>query len=303
MAGELNEVALAKIGAVLRGHVDRGEMAGAVALVAWPGGVHVEAVGVQDLAAGTPMRRDTIFRLASMTKPIVAAMAMLLVDDGRIALDDPVERWLPELADRRVLRSPDGALDDTLPARRPITLDDLLTFRLGLGAVMAPPGSTPLQSAMERLGVAPGRTCCRSGQTTSWPASAACRSPPARRRWIYHTGIDVLALQIARVTGAPLERFSANGSSPRSGCATPATVSPRLARPARDLLRRDEQGGLQVWDAARGSRFARPPAFPDALVSTADDYLALRTHAANEGTTPAGLLRRGPCRLMMSATT
>ena len=116
-------------------------------------------IGVQDLATGSPMRRDTIFRIASMTKPITAAAAMILVEEGRIALDDPVERWLPELADRRVLRTIDSPIDDTVPARRPITLDDLLTFRLGLGAVMAPPGRFPSSrpwrsSASPQAGVA-----------------------------------------------------------------------------------------------------------------------------------------------------
>ena len=144
------------IGDALRAYVDRGEVAGAVALVARRDRVQVETAGVQDLADATPMRRDAIFRIASMTKPITAAAAMILVEDRRIALDEAVERWLPELADRRVLRALDAALDDTVPARRPITLDDLLTFRLGLGVVMAPPGRYPVQAAMTELGVAPG---------------------------------------------------------------------------------------------------------------------------------------------------
>src|SRR6202035_4227268 len=98
----------------------------------------------------------TIFRIASMTKPVVAAAAMMLVDEGRIALDDPVTRWLPELAERRVLRAIERPLDDTVPAARPITLRDLMTFTFGLGAVMAKPDTYPIQSAMRELGVAPG---------------------------------------------------------------------------------------------------------------------------------------------------
>ncbi len=95
----------ASIGDFLRAQVDRGVIAGAVALVGRRNAVEVDTAGVQDLAANVPMRRETIFRIASMTKPITAAAAMILVEEGRIALDDAVERWLPELADRRVLRT------------------------------------------------------------------------------------------------------------------------------------------------------------------------------------------------------
>ena len=121
----------------MRGYAERGEMAGAVTLLRRRDEVHVEAVGVQDLAAAAPMRRDTIFRIASMTKPVTAAAALILVEEATLRLDEPVDRWLPELANRRVLRAVDGPLDDTVPAARPITLRDLLTFRLGIGA--APP--------------------------------------------------------------------------------------------------------------------------------------------------------------------
>ncbi|MDQ2801380.1 MAG: serine hydrolase, partial [Pseudomonadota bacterium] len=131
----------------------------------------------------------TIFRIASMTKPITAAAAMILVEEGRIALDDPVERWLPELADRRVLRSIDSALGDTVPARRSITLDDLLTFRLGLGAVMAPPGRYPIQSAMADLGVAPGPHLLPfdADEFMARIGRLPLIHQPGER-WMYHTG-------------------------------------------------------------------------------------------------------------------
>src|SRR2546429_5628066 len=94
------------------------------------------------------MGRNTIFRISSMTKPIPAAATMILVEECRLRLDEPVERLLPELADRRVLTRLDGPLDDTVPAHRPITVRDLLTFRLGFGIVMAPPDTYPIQKAM-----------------------------------------------------------------------------------------------------------------------------------------------------------
>ena len=119
----------------MRGYVERGELAGVVTLLCRHDEVHVEAIGAQNLATATPMRRDTIFRIASMTKPIAAAAAMILVEETKLRLDEPVDRWLPELADRQVLRGIDSPLDDTVPANRPITLRDLLTFRLGFGLV------------------------------------------------------------------------------------------------------------------------------------------------------------------------
>ena len=132
-SGGLAPPRLSRVRELLRRAVERGEIAGGVALVQRRDSVHVEAEGVQDLASGKPMRRDSLFRIASMTKPIVAAGAMALVEEARMRLDDPVERWLPELKDRRVLRKLESELDDTVPAARPITLRDLLTFRFGLG--------------------------------------------------------------------------------------------------------------------------------------------------------------------------
>ncbi len=97
---------------------------------------------------GDPIRRDTIFRISSMTKPIAAVAAMILVEECKLRLDEPVDRLLPELADRTVLKRLDGPLDETVPAKRPITVRDLLTLRMGFGSVMAPPDSTPIQRAM-----------------------------------------------------------------------------------------------------------------------------------------------------------
>ena len=99
----------------------------------------------------TPMAADTICRTGSMTKPIVAACAMTLVEDCTLRLDDPVEEFLPELANMTVLCDPNGPLDDTVPAQRPITLRDLLTFRLGTGMVIAEPGTIPISDALDAL--------------------------------------------------------------------------------------------------------------------------------------------------------
>jgi CubicO group peptidase (beta-lactamase class C family) len=137
----------------LAAQVERRTVSGLVALVARGADVHVEVLGTPAVDDPAPLRRDAIFRIASLTKPIAAAGAMALVDDGVLTLDDPVERYLPELADRRVLRRLEGPLDDTVPAERSITVEDLLTFRLGFGSIMAPPGTYPIQSAEEELGL------------------------------------------------------------------------------------------------------------------------------------------------------
>src|SRR5437660_5615036 len=110
---------------------------------------------MQALGDSPPMRRDTIFRISSMTKPIIAAATMLLVEECKLRLDEPVDALLPELAERQVLRRLDGPLDDTVPAKRAITLRDLLTFRLGIGAVMVFPEKHPIQKAMSDAGVSP----------------------------------------------------------------------------------------------------------------------------------------------------
>src|SRR5438128_2950511 len=114
----------------MAGHVERGEVPGIVTLISRRGEVHVDAIGTKAVGGSDPIRRDTIFRIASMTKPITAAAAMILVEECKLRLDDPVDRLLPELADRKVLRRLDGPLDDAVPANRPITVRDLLTFRM-----------------------------------------------------------------------------------------------------------------------------------------------------------------------------
>jgi hypothetical protein len=120
---ELSKTRLARMSDVMHGYVDRGAVAGVVSLVCRHETVHVEALGAQDLATGAPIRRDTIFRIASMTKPITAVAAMILIEEAKLRLDEPVDRWLPELADRKVMRSADPASEGL---RRPAPSGDEL---------------------------------------------------------------------------------------------------------------------------------------------------------------------------------
>lgn len=183
---------LACLRETLSRHVAGGDVPGLVALVSRRGETHVEAIGMQAVG-GVPMKRDTIFRISSMTKPITAAATMILVEECRLRLDEPVDRLLPELADRRVLRSLEGPLDDTVPAHRPISVRDLLTFRSGHGAVMVWPAKYPIQKAAEAAGVAPGpdQLDIPPDEYMKRLGSLPLIHQPGER-WLYHTGSDVL---------------------------------------------------------------------------------------------------------------
>src|SRR5213082_1213563 len=149
----LSKARLSRMHDVMAGYVERGEVPGLVTLVSRRGEVHVDGIGTQALGDSPPMRHDTIFRISSMTKPIIAVATMILVEECKLRLDEPVDRLLPELADRKVLRRLDGPLDDIVPAHRPITVRDLLTFRLGFGLIVGPSGEYPIQTAMKELQV------------------------------------------------------------------------------------------------------------------------------------------------------
>src|SRR5689334_8029165 len=143
--GGLSTKRLARLRRVLERIVESGSAPGALAVVARHGAVHVETVGnlaFEGPGASAPMAADTICRLGSMTKPLVAACAMTLVEDCTLRLDDPVDALLPELADMSVLADPNGPLENTVPANRPITLRDLLTYTLGTGMTVGAASET-----------------------------------------------------------------------------------------------------------------------------------------------------------------
>ncbi len=287
--GGLSKARLGRMHDVMAGYVERGKVAGVAALVCRHDAVHVEAIGAQDLNNGTPIRRDTIFRIASMTKPITAAAAMILVEEAKLRLDEPVHRLLPELADRKVLRSMDSALDDTVPATRPITLRDLMTFRLGFGAVMAPPGRYPIQKAMAEAGFAPGPNP-PSHAPDEWIKRFA-RLPLMHQpgeKWMYHTGSDILGVLIARATGMRFEDFLHERIFAPLGMKDTAFSVPeaKLDRLSTCYQIDAKSGGLVLYDEARGGMWSRPPAFASGgggLVSTLDDYLAFGRMMLNGG--------------------
>ncbi|RSN66586.1 serine hydrolase [Actinomadura sp. WAC 06369] len=279
----------------LDGHVAAGLVPGLVALVRRGGETGAVVLGSTAVDGGAPMRRDALFRVASLTKPVVAAAAMMLVEDGRLRLDDPVDGLLPELAAPRVLRRPGGPLDDTVPAERAITVRDLLTFRLGTGAV---PEDAPIGRAMAAAGVAPGPDVSPLPPDT-WLARLAAlplvHQPGAR--WLYHTGSDVLGVLIARASGRPLgDVLRERIFEPLGMRDTAFHVAPGDAARLVPSYRPDGAGGLAVRDDPRD----RPPGFPSGgggLVGTADDFLAFFGTLLGGG---GPILSRESVRLMTS---
>jgi CubicO group peptidase (beta-lactamase class C family) len=287
--GGLSGTRLSRMHEVMAGHVERGYVPGLVTLIDRRGEVHVDAIGALAFDSDAPMRRDTIFRIASLTKPITAAAAMILVEECKLRLDDPVDEWLPELADRRVLRSIDSPLDDTVPAHRPITLRDLLTFRLGLGAIMVFPERHPIQKAMAEAGVAPGPFL--PTQAPDELMRRYGRLPLVHQpgeRWLYDTGSHILGVLIARASGKTLAAFLSERIFEPLGMKDTGFSVPeaKLDRLATCYWTAGGTGGLVVFDEARGGRFASPPAFESGsggLVSTVDDYLAFCRTMLNKG--------------------
>ncbi|MHB8574337.1 MAG: serine hydrolase domain-containing protein [Dehalococcoidia bacterium] len=144
-----------RLRAIVSGHIDAGEVPGAVIAVSCGGNLRIDSLGTVSADGVVPMTGDAAFRIASLTKPLAAAVTLMLVEDGSLALDAPVERWVPELADRRVLRRLDGPLDDTVPADRSITVEDLLTLRMGFGFVFDSPCPVLDRAAEAGLGFGP----------------------------------------------------------------------------------------------------------------------------------------------------
>ncbi|WEB39488.1 beta-lactamase family protein [Streptomyces yunnanensis] len=286
-----SEAGLRRMREVLAGPVDSGKIPGLVALVSRGEETHVETLGTMRHDGGAPMRRDTIFRMASTTKPVAVAATMVLLDECRLRLDDPIDRWLPELADRRVLKRPDGPLDDTVPARRPITVRDLLGSTCGLGLDMTA-RTSPMMGAFFEQGV--------YGQEDGWLLPAPEPDEWMRRlgtlplmhqpgeRWLYNVSDDVLGVLVARVTGQPFETFlrerifSPLGMKD-TGFHVPAHKIDRLP----PLYAPDPQTGeFLVEDEAEGGHHSRPPAFPSGgggLDSTVDDYHAYFRMLLNHG--------------------
>lgn len=303
----LSPARLQRMHDVLAAHVERGELTGMVTLIARHGEVHADAIGTVTPDGALP-GPDTIFRIASMSKPVAAVAAMILVEECRLRLDDPVDGLLPELADRQVLRRLDAPLDETVPAQRPITVRDLLTFTSGQGMVFAAPGTVPIADALldPPLGQgppAPDRTVAPD----EWMARLG-KLPLAHQpgtAWLYNTSADILGVLIARAAGQPLEVFLAERifgplGMTDTGFSVPAASIGRLATSRAN----DDNGRIVVYDEAAGGQWSHPPAFPSlagGLVSTVSDYYRFADMLRADGRHGGGrLLSRMSVELMTS---
>ena len=271
-AHELDPAKLALIRPALQAFVDSGELAGAVTLTSHRGEiVQADAVGWRDIAAGAPMGHDSLFRIASMSKPVTSVAAMMLVEEGRIALDDPITRWVPELADLRVMRDPAGALDDTEPARRDITVEDLLTHRSGIA--YAPFSEGPLQHAYyEALGD-PGMNRMSVDDWLAALGTLPLAYQPGDRFHYGHSS-DVLGFLIGRVAGTTFRAFLQDRVFAPLGMADTDFWMPPD--------KRDRLASLYAYDEAVGDLakvevelYDAPPAYTPGgggLISSAPDY-------------------------------
>lgn len=283
-----SEAGLRRLRDVLARHVESGKIPGLVALVSRYGETHVEVIGTTRHDGGAPMRRDTIFRMASTSKPVTVAAAMVLLDECRLRLDDPVQQWLPELADRRVLKRIDSPLEDTVPARRPITVRDVLTSTFGLGMDMTSLG-TPIMGAVFEQGLTPNlpEPMPEPDEWMRRIGTLPLMHQPGEH-WQYQIASDLLGVLVARVTGQSFETFLRERifdplGMKDTGFHLSADKIDRLP----PLYAPDPQTGeFHVWDEAEGGRHSQPPAFQGGgggLVSTADDYHAYFRMLLNGG--------------------
>lgn len=259
---------------------------GIVAGVRHRGAATIFATGHKDLAGTQEMAPDTPFRIASLSKLVGGALAVSMLADGFFGLDDPVERWLPELTKPRVLASPDAPLDQTVPAQGPITVRQLLTLTNGIGVIF---GKTPLSEAIADAGVGPGPIPPQMSADEFMARIGAL--PLAHQpgtRWAYGTGSDLLSVLLSRAGGAPLrhlvkERITAPLGMTSTRFFGDADVLPPAYLPS--------PVGLEVLDAPDGV-FSRSPQFETlggGLVSTVPDYLAFLSALADDTLLPADL--------------
>jgi CubicO group peptidase (beta-lactamase class C family) len=287
----LDPAGLHRLHDTLAAHTDSGQVPGLVALLARREDIHVEVLGHAALDDPAPLRRDAIFRIASMTKPIAAAGAMLLADDGVLSLNDPVDALLPELAGRRVLRTLKSSLDDTVPAERSITVEDLLTFRLGFGSIMGPPGRYPIQAAEAELGLMTLGPAWPPPPFDSDEWIARFGSLPLLDQpgaaWRYNTGAQVLGVLLERASGQPLEDFLRERLfGPLGMVDTSFSVPAEKQARFTTAYMPDEDGSVRVLDPPAGGWWNQPQAMANAagmLVSTLDDYWAFVSMVVAKG--------------------
>ncbi len=271
------------VGPLLQGVVDASDLSGIVAMV-WRRGeiVRLDTVGKRDIANNLPMQRDTLFRIASMSKPITSVATMMLLEEGKLALEDPIAKWLPEFETMRVLKSPTGALDDALPSPRPITVEDLLTHRAGLAYGFTSSG--PIAKAHEETLGSPLDVPYTPDDWLRRLASLPLTYAPGTQLHYSHA-TDVLGFLVGRVAGMDFRAFLMQRLfGPLGMKDTDFHVPPS---------KRSRQAVLYQRDATSGKlhpfampNYDDPPAFAGGgggLISCLDDYLAFARMMLNKG--------------------
>ncbi len=252
-------------------YVDQGQIPGFITAI-WRHGklAHTDVVGWQDQEAAIPLKRDTIFRVASMTKPVASVATLILLEEGKFRMEDPIDRWIPELANRKVLKDPAGAIDDTYPSPRPITVGDLLTQRPGLPNHFDPPSPAVAQV------VAKLRDATDMDDWLKKLADAPLLYPPGDH-FIYGFSMDVLGALVARVSGMRFPDFLEKRLFGPLGMADTGFFVPP-AKASRLVVAYHWNPKTMkriIVDPAQNSRFLTPPKVPSGaggLVSTIDDY-------------------------------
>jgi len=275
---------------ILQRHIQTGYLTGAVALIGRGAQAEVVTVGEQARERPGLMRRDSLFRITSMTKPITAAATLTFIDEGRLRLLEPIDYWLPELAHRPVLRQISSPLDDTVPAKRPITVEDLLTFRCGLGSVLTAEADYPVQrriADLQLLGFGPPDPASPL-TPDEWMRQLGTLPLMAQpgETWLYNTGSYILGVLLARVARRPLPQLLQERIFGPLGMKDSSFFVPAAKRERFVSAYRLEAGRAQLYDAPATSPWLRAPVFPDAaagLVSTVDDYFAFSYFLLNQG--------------------
>jgi len=215
---------------------------------------HSDVIGWQDDEAGIPLERDTIFRIASMSKPVTSVSALMLLEEGAFALSDPIDRWFPELANRVVLRDPLGPLDYTQPAKRPITVLDLFTHRSGLASSLANIEG-PIALAMK--GLTSGLGLRTPLGVDAWLKKLGelplVYQPGARMNYGFST--DILGFLVARASGLSFPDFLQTRIFEPLGMTDTAFWVPPHA--CRSTMRPTGRAGNACWTTIRATAAGR----------------------------------------------
>jgi CubicO group peptidase (beta-lactamase class C family) len=278
-----DDAKLATVAPVLQGVVDAGDLSGVVTLV-WRGGEDVQfnAVGKRDIANGKPMTRDTLFRIASMTKPITSVAALMLMEEGRLKLDDPITKWLPEFAAMKVLKDPKGSLDDTYPSPGHITVEDLMTHRSGLAYGFTSSG--PIGKAHEEV---LGQPLDNDKTPDEWLKAIAglpLTYPPGQQ-FHYSHATEVLGFLVGRVVGTTYREFIIERILKPLGMHDTDFYVPKEKRERAAVVYSQDQatGALKPVPFPN---YDTPPVYTaggGGLISTVDDYLAFARMLLNKG--------------------